>query len=132
MADLLPERAVARAAQFNIRRACSVEELLTDDEIEVILNLTVPAAHAGISLRALEVLGSCEERAEEFARIFADLSPAALVIAKKAFYSWDAFHFDKGLAKAEKVYMEELMKTDDSKEGINAFMQKRQPKWCGK
>src|SRR2546423_3026816 len=81
---------------------------------------------------ANEVLGSCEERAEEFARIFADLSPKALEITKRAFYSWDAFHFDKGLAKAEKVYMEELMKTEDAKEGIDAFMQKRQPKWSGK
>src|SRR3954462_6833900 len=81
---------------------------------------------------ANEVLGSCEERAEEFARTFADLSSVALAITKKAFYSWDAFHFDKGLAKAEKVYMEELMKTEDAREGIDAFMQKRQPKWGGK
>src|SRR3954462_3228926 len=81
---------------------------------------------------ANEALGSCQERAEEFARTFADLSPAALAITKKAFYSWDAFHFDKGLAKTEEVYMEELMKTEDAREGINAFMQKRQPKWGGK
>jgi cyclohexa-1,5-dienecarbonyl-CoA hydratase len=81
---------------------------------------------------ANESLGTCEERAEEFARTFADLSPKALEITKKAFYCWDAFHFDKGLAKAEKVYMEELMKTEDAKEGINAFMQKRLPKWSGK
>ena len=81
---------------------------------------------------ANEVLGTCEERAEEFARTFADLSPKALEITKKAFYSWDAFHFDKGLAKAEKVYVEELMKTEDAREGINAFMQKRLPKWSGR
>src|SRR3954464_2997389 len=81
---------------------------------------------------ANESLGTCEERAEEFARTFADLSPKALEITKKAFYSWDAFHLDKGLAKAEKVYMEELMKTEDAKEGINAFIEKRQPKWSGK
>src|SRR5213082_3821330 len=87
------------------------------------------AAEIGL---ANEALGSCEERAEEFARTFADLSPVALIIAKKAFYSWDAFHFEKGLAKAEKIYMEELMKTDDVKEGVNAFMEKRPPKWSGK
>ena len=81
---------------------------------------------------ANESLGSCVDRAEEFARTFADLSPAALAITKKAFYSWDAFHFDKGLMKAEKVYLEELIKTEDAKEGINAFMQKRLPKWSGK
>jgi cyclohexa-1,5-dienecarbonyl-CoA hydratase len=60
------------------------------------------------------------------------LSPAALAIAKKASYAWDFMHFDKGLARAEKIYLEDLMKTDDAQEGIRAFMEKRQPKWAGK
>ena len=41
-------------------------------------------------------------------------------------------HFDKGLAKAEKIYLEELMRTADAEEGIRAFMEKRDPKWVGK
>jgi cyclohexa-1,5-dienecarbonyl-CoA hydratase len=60
------------------------------------------------------------------------LSPAALAATKKALYAWDAMHFDKGLARAEKIYLEELMKTADSQEGIRAFMEKRAPKWTGK
>ena len=60
------------------------------------------------------------------------LSPAALAVAKKASYAWDSMHFDKGLARAEKIYLEELMKTPDAQEGIRAFMEKRQPKWTGK
>jgi cyclohexa-1,5-dienecarbonyl-CoA hydratase len=60
------------------------------------------------------------------------LSPAALAVTKKAVYAWDAMHFDKGLARAEKIYLEELMKTADAQEGIRAFMEKRQPKWIGK
>jgi cyclohexa-1,5-dienecarbonyl-CoA hydratase len=60
------------------------------------------------------------------------LSPAALAVTKKAFYAWDAMHFDKGLARAEKIYLEELMKTVDAQEGIHAFMEKRTPKWAGK
>jgi len=60
------------------------------------------------------------------------LSPAALAIAKKASYAWDSMHFDKGLARAEKVYFEDLMKTADATEGIRAFMEKRPPKWTGK
>ena len=59
------------------------------------------------------------------------LSPAALAVAKKAFYAWDSMHFDKGLARAEKVYFDELMKTSDAHEGICAFMEKREPKWTG-
>ena len=60
------------------------------------------------------------------------LSPAALAVAKKAFYAWDSIHLDKGLARAEKIYVEELMQTEDVKEGIAAWMQKRKPEWKGK
>jgi cyclohexa-1,5-dienecarbonyl-CoA hydratase len=60
------------------------------------------------------------------------LSPAALAITKKASYAWDSMHFDKGLARAEKIYFEDLMKTQDASEGIRAFMEKREPKWKGK
>jgi cyclohexa-1,5-dienecarbonyl-CoA hydratase len=60
------------------------------------------------------------------------LSPAALSMAKKAFYAWDAMHLDKGLARAEKIYLEELMQTDDAKEGIQSFIEKRPPVWKGK
>ena len=59
------------------------------------------------------------------------LSPAALAITKKAIYAWDSMHFDKGLARAEKVYLEELIKTNDAQEGILAFLEKREPRWKG-
>ena len=61
-----------------------------------------------------------------------EMSPAALSHAKKAVYAWDAIHFDKGLARAEKIYLEELMTTEDAREGIAAFLEKRPPKWKGK
>jgi cyclohexa-1,5-dienecarbonyl-CoA hydratase len=57
------------------------------------------------------------------------LSAAALAVAKKAFYAWDSMHLDKGLARAEKIYLEELMQTEDVKEGIAAWMEKRKPVW---
>jgi len=62
----------------------------------------------------------------------AKLSSAAISMAKKAFYAWDAIHVDKGLTRAEKIYMDELMATEDAKEGIRAFIEKRPPKWEGK
>jgi cyclohexa-1,5-dienecarbonyl-CoA hydratase len=60
------------------------------------------------------------------------LSSATLALTKKAIYGWDSIHFDKGLARAEKIYFEELMKTEDAQEGINAFLEKRPPAWKGK
>ena len=69
---------------------------------------------------------------DETAERLSKLSPAALAMTKKALYAWDAIHFDKGLARAEKIYLEELMKLEDAREGIQAFMEKRTPVWKGK
>jgi predicted dehydrogenase len=53
-ADLDVSRAKAKAKEFQIPRACLVEELLRDPSIELVLNLTVPKAHVPIALAALE------------------------------------------------------------------------------
>jgi predicted dehydrogenase len=53
-ADILPERAEAQARAYGVPKACVPEELLADPEVEVVLNLTVPAVHAEVSLAALE------------------------------------------------------------------------------
>lgn len=53
-ADLIPERAKSKAEEFGIPKACSTEELLADSEIEIVVNLTIPKAHAEVSLAALE------------------------------------------------------------------------------
>ena len=73
-----------------------------------------------------------EALVNDAARRLAQLSPAALAMAKKAFYAWDAMHFDKGLARAERIYLDELMQTEDAKEGIQSFIEKRPPVWKGK
>ena len=73
-----------------------------------------------------------EPAVQETVQRLTQLSPAALAITKKAVYAWDSIHFDKGLARAEKIYFEDLMKTEDAQEGIDAFLQKREPKWRGK
>ena len=52
-ADLIPERAQARAQEFGVE-ARSVEAILADPDIEIVLNLTIPKAHAEVALRALE------------------------------------------------------------------------------
>jgi len=53
-ADLIHERAQAKAAEFNIPKACSVADLLADPEIEIVLNLTIPKAHAEVACAAIE------------------------------------------------------------------------------
>jgi predicted dehydrogenase len=51
-ADLDMARAEAKAAEHNIR-ACTVQELLDDPTVEIVLNLTIPAAHAEVDLAAI-------------------------------------------------------------------------------
>jgi predicted dehydrogenase len=52
-ADLDMDRARARAEEYGVPRACTVEELLSDPEIAVVINLTVPQAHATVALASV-------------------------------------------------------------------------------
>jgi predicted dehydrogenase len=52
--DLDVQRALAQADKFGIPNAYSVEELLTDPDIQLVINLTIPKAHASVCLQALE------------------------------------------------------------------------------
>lgn len=54
VADLIPERAQAQAAKYGIPHACSVEELLADPEIKIIINLTIPNAHAEVGQKVVD------------------------------------------------------------------------------
>jgi cyclohexa-1,5-dienecarbonyl-CoA hydratase len=83
---------------------------------------------ANKSTRAEELDALVQETLSELRQ----LSAAALSHTKKALYAWDAIHFDKGLARAEQIYLDELISTADAREGIIAFLDKRAPKWTGK
>ena len=37
--------------------------------------------------------------------------------------------FDAALKRSEEIYCEELLRTADVEEGVQAFLQKRQPRW---
>ncbi|MFD6448401.1 Gfo/Idh/MocA family protein [Promicromonospora sp. NPDC060204] len=52
VADLDADRAKAVAAEQGVR-ALTVAELTTDPEVDLVLNLTIPAAHAEIALQAI-------------------------------------------------------------------------------
>ncbi len=53
-ADGDPERALALSASYPGVRACTVAELLSADDIELVVNLTPPRAHAAVSMSVLE------------------------------------------------------------------------------
>jgi len=51
-ADVMPERAQAFAAQHRTR-ALPVDRLVEGDDVDVVLNLTIPQAHFDVTMRAL-------------------------------------------------------------------------------
>ncbi|HEX8324670.1 MAG TPA: Gfo/Idh/MocA family oxidoreductase [Tepidisphaeraceae bacterium] len=54
LADLNVDSAKARATEFGVPKACGVDELLADPSVEIVLNLTIPAAHVPVGLRTIE------------------------------------------------------------------------------
>lgn len=52
-ADIDMDLAKRRAEEFDIPAAMTVEELLADPEIQIIVNLTVPKVHAEVSLKVV-------------------------------------------------------------------------------
>jgi predicted dehydrogenase len=54
LADLDIERAKEASQKFGVGKACSVDQLIADPSLEIVLNLTVPKAHVPIALRVIE------------------------------------------------------------------------------
>lgn len=53
-ADLIFEKAVSKAEEYELPRAFRVDEMVADPDIEIIINLTTPDAHAEVSLFAID------------------------------------------------------------------------------
>ena len=51
--SLNPEESRTKADQYGIARSCTPEEIISDPSIDCVLNLTIPAVHAEISMQAL-------------------------------------------------------------------------------
>src|SRR5688500_16048780 len=103
-----------------------LELLLTGDTIDVATAERIGLVNAVFNGTEFET-----RTTEWLARIYKQ-SASSLRFAKKAFRLAQAADFEERLASVERLYLEELMKTADANEGLNAFVEKRAPKWTGK
>ncbi len=76
--------------------------------------------------------GELDRALEEFLAGVGKLSTPVIGLTKRAMLAAAGVHFEKALGEVERIYLEELMKTEDAREGIAAFLEKRSPVWKGR
>jgi len=77
-------------------------------------------------------MDSFDSELETFIQSYTELSLIGLKYSKKGIQLGLEENFLEGLEKIEKMYLEELMASDDAHEGLKAFMEKRKPVWKNK
>ncbi|HEX8636248.1 MAG TPA: enoyl-CoA hydratase-related protein [Pyrinomonadaceae bacterium] len=70
-----------------------------------------------------------EAKGQEILARLRDLSAPALEFTRRALDIARTERLEDVLARVESLYLNDLMKTEDANEGVNAFMQKRKPVW---
>ena len=103
-----------------------LELLLTGDTVDA-----ATAERIGI-VNAVFPFAEFEARSSEWLSRLFKQSDSSLRFAKRAFRPAQNADFDQRLADVERLYLEELMKTQDAAEGLNAFIEKRKPVWSGR
>jgi cyclohexa-1,5-dienecarbonyl-CoA hydratase len=89
------------------------------------------ALRAGLVSHVVEA-EQLESKLEEVLARLRELSAPALEMTRRAMDAGRGRPFLEALERAEDIYLNELMKTEDAQEGVQAFMEKRKPDWRNK
>ncbi|HVI50581.1 MAG TPA: enoyl-CoA hydratase [Candidatus Sulfotelmatobacter sp.] len=113
------------ALSRNVSKKQAMQMLLSGDLIDA-----ATALRFGL-VNELVPADKLEEVTAAYARKIAAKSPLTLAIGKEAFYRQAELPLAEAYAYTRKV-MADNLKAADAKEGIGAFLDKRQPVWCGR
>lgn len=91
--------------------------------------MSAEAAQAAGLVTSVVDDGQLQEATAQLVGKLAALSRPALRLAKRAGLTAFREAFDQALERAERLYVDELLRTDDAREGIVAFLEKRAPAW---
>ena len=84
------------------------------------------AARVGLVSRVVDDL---ETETRRVVRLLGGKSAAVLKLARRALQEGAVGPFDDALARVERLYRDGLLATEDMDEGVQAFLEKRPPKW---
>lgn len=70
-----------------------------------------------------------EQKAQEILAPLRELSAASLAATRRALDAARGLSLAEALPAVEKLYLDDLMKTEDAHEGVRAFIEKRKPVW---
>lgn len=86
------------------------------------------AARLGL-VSAVVAAEQLEQRTQETLGKLRELSASALEMTRRALDLGSGVSLSEKLSELENLYLNELMKTEDAREGVRAFMEKRKPVW---
>ena len=113
------------ALSRNVAPKHAMQMLLSGDLIDA------PTALRFGLVNELAPAAELESRAFDFALKLASKSPLTLAIGKEAFYRQAELPLAEAYAYTARAMVGNLQ-ARDAQEGIGAFLDKRQPEWCGR
>jgi cyclohexa-1,5-dienecarbonyl-CoA hydratase len=121
----IPPVAVALLPKL-VGRKKALELVLTGDAISAAEAKQIGLVNKVVPLEKLD------EAVKELVAKLKESSPIVLRLTRMAFRESLELNFKDGLSKVTDIYLNLLMRTEDSVEGLRAFLEKRKPQWKGK